>query len=109
MISGTIQNLIGIIDKAFRQLDTKIPNQYLEDLAVTIHRVLSSETRHFHTPEHVFSLTDPDAPIRSLAAVFHDLVYYQVDQGFLLVNQHLTLRSRHQKLSLDHLQSLQIG
>ncbi len=82
MEAGEIQNLIGVLEQAFKKLNTDVCAKELEDLAVVIHSALSAETRRFHTPEHIFSLTDPDAPIRSLAAVFHDLVYYQVDRGF---------------------------
>jgi hypothetical protein len=82
MKTGAIQNLICVLDQAFEKLNTNITIREIEDLAVAVHRSLSVETRRFHTPEHVFSLTDPSAPIRSLAAVFHDLIYYQADECF---------------------------
>jgi len=40
------------------------------------------EARQFHTPEHVLHLANASDPIQSLAALFHDIVYYQVDRGF---------------------------
>ena len=82
MKAGTIQNLIGVLEQAFKKLNTDVFVRDIEDLAITIHKTLSVETRRFHTPEHILSLTDPSAPIRSLAALFHDLVYYQIDRGF---------------------------
>ena len=82
MKTGTIQNLIGVLQHAFEKLNTAVSNRDVEMLAVTIHKSMSFETRHFHTSEHVLSLTDREAPLRSLAAVFHDLIYYQVDQCF---------------------------
>lgn len=81
MEAGIIQNLIDVLEKAFKQLNMDVSVGDLETLAVAIHRTLSMETRRYHTPEHVLSLTDPSAPIRSLAAVFHDLVYYEIDRG----------------------------
>jgi hypothetical protein len=82
MEDATLQNLIGVLEKASEGLNIEVSTREIEDLAVDVHRSLSLETRRFHTLEHVFSLVDLSAPIRSLAAVFHDLVYYQVDQGF---------------------------
>lgn len=82
MKTGTIQNLIRVLEQAFIKLNSDFIARDIEYLAVSIHRILSVEARSFHTPEHILSLTDPDAPVQSLAAVFHDLIYYQVDQGF---------------------------
>ena len=63
-------------------LQIPVSSEELEDLAITIHRSMSIEARHFHTPEHVLHLTNASDPIQSLAALFHDIVYYQVDRGF---------------------------
>lgn len=82
MADGTIQNLIDALEQAFAKLNAEVSGRDIEEMAIIIHRGLSVETRVFHTLEHVLSLSDPNAPIRSLAAVFHDLIYYQVDQGF---------------------------
>jgi hypothetical protein len=43
---------------------------------------MSGEGRYYHTPAHALALCDPRAPIQTLSALFHDLVYYQVDHGF---------------------------
>jgi hypothetical protein len=82
MEKGKLQKLIDVLAQAFIQLNSNVPTNDIEDMAVAVHRVLSVETRHFHNVEHVLSLADPSAPIRSLAAVFHDLVYYQIESGF---------------------------
>jgi hypothetical protein len=54
----------------------------VERLAVMINQAMTLHTRSFHTPEHIFDLVDPSNPRTTLAALFHDLVYYNVDQGF---------------------------
>ena len=82
MKTGTIQSLIDVLEQAFCNLNLDIPAEELEDLAITIHKAMSVEGRHYHTPEHVLSLSDSNNPIQSLAAFFHDIVYYQVDRGF---------------------------
>jgi hypothetical protein len=82
MKRGSIRQLIETFERAFEQLHTAISPRELESLAVTVHRVMSGPARNFHTPQHVSDLLDPDDPIQSLAAPFHDIVYYQVDRGF---------------------------
>lgn len=82
MKTGSIQQLIDVLEQAFKGLGVLVPDQGLEMIAVTIHRAMSVEARHFHTPEHVLGLVDPANPIQSLAALFHDIAYYQVDRGF---------------------------
>ena len=83
MNKGTIQRVIEIMHEAFVDLNVVIPMKDLEDIAVLIHRAMTLQTRHFHTLDHVFSFTSEKDPIQSLAALFHDIVYYQVDEGFI--------------------------
>ena len=79
---GTVQKVISIFKQSFRELGVDVSLEKLEALAVTIHRAMTVQTRHFHTLEHVFNFVDPDNAIFSLAALYHDIVYYQVDMGF---------------------------
>jgi hypothetical protein len=79
---GAVQKLISIFDQSFQALGVSVSLEKLEDLSVTIHRAMTVQARHFHTLEHVFSFVDPNNAIRSLAALYHDIVYYQVDMGF---------------------------
>lgn len=80
--TGIIQQLVTVCEQAFSCLRIHVSLEELEELAITIHRSMSMEARHFHTPEHVLSLANAADPIQSLAALFHDIVYYQVDSGF---------------------------
>ncbi|NCP86666.1 MAG: hypothetical protein CO094_00695 [Anaerolineae bacterium CG_4_9_14_3_um_filter_57_17] len=82
MQSGTVQKLIDIFNRSCQRLDTHVSLEKLEELAVTIHRGMTAQARNFHTLEHVFSFIDPEDPIRTLAALYHDIIYYQVDMGF---------------------------
>jgi hypothetical protein len=44
---------------------------------------MSGSHRKFHTTDHIFSiLREGKHPIHNLAAIFHDIVYYNVDKGF---------------------------
>ena len=79
---GMLQKIINIFNQAFRELGVVVSLQKLEELAVIIHRAMTVQARHFHNLEHVFGFIDPGNPIRTLAALYHDIVYYQVDMGF---------------------------
>jgi hypothetical protein len=80
---GTVQKLINIFNQSFNELGVPISLEKLEALAVTIHRAMTVQARQFHTLEHVFTFVDLNDPIRTLAALYHDIVYYGVDMGFL--------------------------
>jgi hypothetical protein len=54
----------------------------LEDIGIMIHEAMTVHARSFHTPAHIFELADASNPVQALAALFHDVVYYQVDEGF---------------------------
>lgn len=82
MQAGTVQKLITIFNQSFQEMGITVSLEKLENLAVTIHRAMTVQARHFHTLEHVFAFVDPADPIRTMAALYHDVVYYQVDMGF---------------------------
>ncbi len=76
-----IQQLVDLFNEAFANLQVSVPLRIIEDLAITIHKTMTAQARSFHTLEHVFTLTALPGPIGPLAALFHDLVYYQIDEG----------------------------
>jgi hypothetical protein len=75
-----MQQLIAIFERALRRLQVDIPPLRLEDLVVTVHRAMTAPGRNYHRIEHAFSLADDAQPLHTLAAFFHDIVYYQVDR-----------------------------
>lgn len=77
------QRLINVFSEAFDRLDVQVGLDLLEDQAVLIHKAMTVQTRNYHNLEHVFNLIDEENPIQTLAALYHDIVYYQVDMGFL--------------------------
>ena len=80
---GTFHRLIGVLNQAFEALELKVEAKKLEGIAVLIHKAMTVQTRNYHNLEHVFSFVDASNPIQTLAGLYHDIVYYQVDQGFL--------------------------
>lgn len=79
---GTIQKTIKLFKEALEGLHAEIPLLKLEGLAIMVHKAMAVQARYFHTPEHIFTLFDAFNPIQALAALYHDIVYYQVDEGF---------------------------
>jgi hypothetical protein len=80
---GKFQRLISIFKFAFDSLGVQIGLGDIEDLTILIHKGMAEQSRNYHNLDHVFSLVDDSSPIITLAALFHDLVYCQVDMGFL--------------------------
>ena len=80
--NGTIHRIIGLLQGALRLLKVDIASTEIERIGFMVHRAMSMQHRSFHTPEHIFALADPYDAHSTMAAIFHDIVYYQVDQGF---------------------------
>ncbi len=79
---GTVHKTIRLLERALHLLGASVSERQIETIGVMVNRAMSAQERSFHTPEHIFSLADDDDPHLTLAALFHDLVYFQVDQGF---------------------------
>lgn len=79
---ATFEQLVSQFHQTFQALSIEISPLALENLAITVYKAMAAQTRNFHTLEHVFNLAEANDPIRTLAAFFHDIVYYQVDMGF---------------------------
>ncbi|MDI1244083.1 MAG: hypothetical protein PSV24_01610 [Rhodoferax sp.] len=69
-------------DHAFRGLSVDVPPAEVRDLARLVCQCLDGNTRTYHTSFHVLSLCDGMQPIQVLAALFHDVVFVQLDGGF---------------------------
>jgi len=72
---------------ATAQLEVEVAEAKLEKIAELIVQTMTGPWRYFHTPEHIFEVGGSENAIEVLAALFHDVVYVQVDQS---VNFNLT-------------------
>jgi hypothetical protein len=70
--------------RAIEQLQGKVEPTQLETITELIVQTMTGPWRYFHTPEHIFEVGGSVDAIEVLAALFHDLVYVQVDQGVSL-------------------------
>ena len=66
---------------AFGRLGLSAAPAELEPVAELIVQTMTGPWRYFHTPDHIFEVGGNEDPIEVLAALFHDIVYVQVDRG----------------------------
>jgi hypothetical protein len=76
-----IHRIIRIFSRSMEALGHPATPQELERWSVLVDEAMAGRARLFHSHEHIFELTREADPVESLAALFHDLVYVQVDQG----------------------------
>jgi hypothetical protein len=79
---ATINRFIRLFADAFRELGAAVPKQDIEVLAMLIHDSMEQGGRIYHTSAHVFTMCERMNPRQTLAALFHDVVYFQLDDGF---------------------------
>ena len=82
MATSTVNRLISLFDDAFKALARPISMADSERFAVLVHQSMNSKRRVYHRVEHVFPMCVDMQPIQVLAALFHDVVYFQLDGGF---------------------------
>jgi hypothetical protein len=70
--------------QSIEQLKGKVEPTQLETMTELIVQTMTGPWRYFHTPEHIFEVGGSVDAVEVLAALFHDLVYVQVDQAVSL-------------------------
>jgi hypothetical protein len=84
VVIATINRFISLFDQAFQGLSCPVSMVDAERLAIVVHHSMDSKTRAYHTAGHVFDMCEGMKPQQVLAALFHDVVYFQLDGGFPL-------------------------
>ncbi len=64
---------------AFQHLGKSLDAKTLGTMAEKLCHCMTGAYRSFHTPDHVLQVIEGGDPIEVLAALFHDVVYIQVD------------------------------
>ena len=72
-----LERLIWAIDR----LKVEVEPSELARIAELIVQPMTGPWRFFHTPEHIFDVGGNEDAIEVLAALFHDIVYVQVDRS----------------------------
>lgn len=72
------------LNQAFNQLQAPVSFQEITVLGEQIVDITSRPSRHFHDTEHLLDVAQTSDGVEILAALFHDLIYVQVDAGIAL-------------------------
>lgn len=88
--ASSLNQCIQKLTWALESLNAVVHHSVALDISSLIIQAMSGPWRHYHTPQHVFELCNSDDPIEVLAALFHDIVYVQVD-GHIHLNLSLYL------------------
>ena len=78
----SIHSLMDIVQRSMNELHITIEPEVLESVTCLLYYSLKPHGRFFHSIKHAIDLTVEGQPLTSLAALFHDLIYYQIDGGF---------------------------
>lgn len=76
-----VHEIVTALWAALHQLGSDASTSEIEGWGFSIHAALSAAGREFHNHDHVIDLTTDGDPLEILAALYHDAVYIQVDQG----------------------------
>jgi hypothetical protein len=82
MTIANINRFIQLLGSAFEALQSPVSNAQVEHMAVLVHSAMETPRRHYHCSDHALHMCEDMNPRQVLAATFHDIVYYQLDNGF---------------------------
>ncbi len=74
-----IHRLIAAFADALSRLGATPKASDVEQAATIVHHAMAGRARLFHTHDHIFELIAGADPLETLAGLFHDVVYTQVD------------------------------
>lgn len=82
MTIATINRILRMFSDAFQDLSIPVPMKDVERLATLVHHSMEQGQRKYHTSAHLFDMAAGMNSRQTLAVLFHDIVYYQLDGGF---------------------------
>ena len=81
MTRSPVHELVHALWRALHELGSKADVADVERWGFSLHAALSAPGREFHNHDHVIDLASSGDPLEVIAALYHDAVYIQVDQG----------------------------
>src|SRR6201986_989017 len=76
-----VHEIVNALWSALHSLESPATTREIEHWGFSIHAALSAAGREFHNHDHVIDLVSDGDPLEIIAALYHDAVYIQVDQG----------------------------
>lgn len=75
------QKCLDCLTQAIAELHGRVDEHQLLTISNLIIQTMTGPWRSFHTPNHIFEVGEGGDQVEVISALFHDLVYVQVDQG----------------------------
>jgi hypothetical protein len=76
-----VHDVVKALWRALHDLGSSAETDEIEKWGFAIHAALSAPGREFHNHSHVIDIASHGDPLEVIAALYHDAVYIQVDQG----------------------------
>src|SRR5688572_10484601 len=77
-----VHEIVNALWRALHQLGADhVSTNEIEQWGFSIHAALSAPGREFHNHDHVIEIAREGDALETVAALYHDAVYIQVDQG----------------------------
>jgi hypothetical protein len=76
-----VHEIVNALWRALHALGSPVNTTEIEEWGFSIHAALSAPGREFHNHDHVIEIASTGDPVEIIAALYHDAVYIQVDQG----------------------------
>jgi hypothetical protein len=76
-----VHEIVNALWQALHELGSSAAMADIERWGFSIHAALSAAGREFHNHDHVVDMISEGDPLEMIAALYHDAVYIQVDQG----------------------------
>src|SRR3954469_9524245 len=80
-LRSPVHDIVNALWRALHELGSNVDTDDIERWGFSIHAALSAAGREFHNHDHVIELAREGDTIEIIAALYHDAVYIQVDQG----------------------------
>lgn len=80
-MAGTLLRIMKLFKIAVDKLQLPLSLHEVERIGILVDKAMSTEARSFHTADHIFALSDTSQPLLLLAAIFHDIIYYTIDDN----------------------------
>jgi hypothetical protein len=76
-----VHEIVNTLWRALHDLGADAETNEIEQWGFSIHAALSAPGREFHNHDHVIEIAREGDALETIAALYHDAVYLQVDQG----------------------------
>lgn len=77
-----VHDIVNALWRALHTLGSRVETTEIERWGFSIHAALSATGREFHNHDHVIQIAKAsEDPLEVIAALYHDAVYIQVDNG----------------------------